>query len=146
MSDFKSATERKKDTLQIQKKVIVMFELSANLMRLLEIVCMSAKPDLFLSPANKVPILCMLCVFVSFFSCAGQFAARFRDCFEHLGSNDSVSGEENLPNDSGASEFAQRSQRQRFVFSSSRSDLVSLQEQRFLFDSSNCLVRTSEQD
>ncbi len=54
MSEFKTASERKKDTVQIQKKVIIMFELSANLVRLLEIVCMCGGAQYFLAPGAKV--------------------------------------------------------------------------------------------
>ncbi len=54
MSDYKTASERKKDTVQIQKKVIIMFELSANLVRLLEIVCMCGGSLVFLAPSAKV--------------------------------------------------------------------------------------------
>ena len=54
MSEYQTAVGRKKDTVQVQKKVIVMFELSANLVRLLEIVCMCGGELLFLAPAAKV--------------------------------------------------------------------------------------------
>ena len=47
MSDYKTAISGRRDSSHVQKKVIIMFELSANLIRLLEIVAMHG-PKLFL--------------------------------------------------------------------------------------------------